>query len=158
MHKKTAPQSRAKAGARKRPTSRPARTAKGTFPPGVSGNPGGRPRGFASFIREHTRDGEELAELVLRIARGERLEGERRRPSLRMRLEAISWLADRGFGRPRQAIELGRDERGPVAFTMTFGDVESHLERYSDVLETIARPPEAITGTSALATGEGEGE
>jgi hypothetical protein len=67
---------------------------------GVSGNPGGRPKGLVRRIREETRDGEELVDFMLRVLRSE---GE----STRTRVEAASWLADRGFGRPQQTTLVG---------------------------------------------------
>jgi hypothetical protein len=74
------------------------------FVRGQSGNPGGRPRGFGSLIREETRDGAELVEFMLDVARGTR------RAKLETRMSAVSWLADRGFGRPIQTTELtGKD-------------------------------------------------
>jgi hypothetical protein len=68
------------------------------FLKGVSGNSGGRPRGFVQAIREATSDGGELVEFMLRVLRG-KIPGVR----LRDRLEAATWLADRGFGRPAPA-------------------------------------------------------
>lgn len=76
-----------------RPRGRP-------FLKGVSGNPGGRPRGFVQAIREATRDGEELVRFMVRVLRGQ-VRGVR----VRDRLEAASWLADRAFGKPVAAAE-----------------------------------------------------
>ena len=71
-------------------------TGKG-FEPGRSGNPGGRPRGLVSTIREQTNDGEELAVFVLEVLRN-------KQARLTDRIAAATWLADRGFGRPSQTI------------------------------------------------------
>jgi hypothetical protein len=38
--------------------------------PGQSGNPNGRSKGLARFIRESTRDGQEIAEFFLKAFRG----------------------------------------------------------------------------------------
>ena len=84
-------------------------TAKGRGPgrpfvKGQSGNPGGRPRGLVRAVREQTRDGEELVAFMLTVFRGEN------DAKLRDRIDAATWLADRGFGKPLQAMEhAGKD-------------------------------------------------
>jgi Family of unknown function (DUF5681) len=72
------------------------RTAPGRpFPKGVSGNPGGRPKGLVRRIREETSDGEELVDYMLAVFRDEN-------GSRRDRIAAATWLSDRGFGKPTQ--------------------------------------------------------
>jgi hypothetical protein len=78
------------------------------FKPGQTGNPGGRPRGLAELVRQETKDGAELVAFMLRILRG------RKQPT-RYRLEAAAWLADRGFGKALQQMELS----GPGAEPLT---------------------------------------
>ena len=80
------------------------RLAVGRFAKGVTGNPGGRPKGLASSIRERTGNGEDLADKVLHILRhpkGKGIEAQR------LQLDCIQWLADRGFGRPVQGVVHG---------------------------------------------------
>ncbi len=63
------------------------------FKPGQSGNPGGRPKGLARRVRDEIgADGGELVEIMLEIARD--LDASRRD-----RMQAVEWLAVRGWGR-----------------------------------------------------------
>jgi hypothetical protein len=62
----------------------------GTWPKGVSGNPGGRPRGIEALAREHTP--EAIAALVRAL----------KRPA--HAVPAAVALLDRGWGKPTQAV------------------------------------------------------
>ena len=74
------------------------------YPPGKSGNPTGRPKGFkgvAASIMAQTGDAEELIRFALETFRnttGQRSHAER--------MEAMQWLADRCIGRPVAMVEL----------------------------------------------------
>jgi hypothetical protein len=82
---------------------------------------------LARLVRSHTGDGVALVEFALRVMKGEEKEksvrlvkdeksGERIEvtvdlpPALEDRMEAMKWLADRGWGRAVETIEL-HDER-----------------------------------------------
>jgi len=75
----------------------------GTFPPGVSGNPGGRPRGLRSEIRKHIGDnGELVAETLVRLVKSR---------NERVQLEACRLLAEyAGFSRaPDTTVTINAD-------------------------------------------------
>jgi hypothetical protein len=83
---------------------------------GVSANPSGRTPmalSLAQLARDKTRNGEELLEFFAGVMRGEpmkRPQGLRPQwPSPELRLHAAEWLADRGWGRAKEIIELRDD-------------------------------------------------
>ena len=97
--------------------------------PGQSGNPSGanrRQKGLATLIRRSTKQGKELVDFVLDVARGKPIKTSvltlagtvidvERRSTIRDRLEAVAWLADRGWGRAKEVIQLeGEGLRAPV--------------------------------------------
>jgi hypothetical protein len=80
---------------------------------GESGNPAGRSISLVNLaleVRRATRGGRELVELQLAIARGEEIlvpgRARGQRPNLDQRMAACAWLADRGWGKAREVIEL----------------------------------------------------
>jgi len=103
------------------PTKYPASRMRGLRPFGKSnpnGNPGGKPikapKSLAAFVRSSSKDGKELVVIMLQIARG-RLKvpvfdasGVRvdKLPSHSDRMEAVRWLADRGFGKVADVVDL----------------------------------------------------
>ena len=78
---------------------------------GQSGNPGGRPAGIRAEVKKHTGDnGEKAIEALALIAWGTPAEitaffHAAHKPNVRERLEAVTELLDRGFGRPTQTLE-----------------------------------------------------
>lgn len=75
----------------------------GRFLPGISGNPGGRPAGLSALIRDATDEGSELVDFMVGLFRGEHGE------DLRMRADAATWLADRGYGKPTHVPSVDDD-------------------------------------------------
>jgi hypothetical protein len=91
--------------------------------PGQSGNPSGLARGLTmqlpTLIRRTSGKGRELVAFYFAVLRGEvipipDLPREKwRRPKLEHRMAAAAWLADRGWGKAKEIIEL-LDERPEV--------------------------------------------
>jgi Family of unknown function (DUF5681) len=87
--------------------------------PGQSPNPGGRPRGLVALVREQTRDGAELVEFMLRVLRA-------KRQPMRLRMEAAAWLADRGFGKALQQMELSSPGAEQLVIRVEYPDDDVH--------------------------------
>src|SRR5437879_13129750 len=96
------PQNRAKTG------------ADGRFGPGTTGNAGGRPKGLMQYVRAKTNDGRTIADFMLSVMADTNRK-------LDQRMEAATWLADRGFGKPSQVSEQGGDPGSPVTTGLTGG-------------------------------------
>lgn len=91
------------------------------FQKGQSGNPGGRPKGLAATIRAKLgADGRKLVDAWMVLAFESPAKVRKRfgaEPTIRDRTQAMSELADRGFGKAIQP--LTGEDGGPVR--VTFG-------------------------------------
>ena len=80
--------------------------------------------GFREQIKESTADGSELVEVVLGVLRDENA-------SNRERMEAATWLADRGFGKP--TVNSGSQAPGIGDFTIVIGDHDARGNPINDL-------------------------
>jgi len=69
--------------------------------------------GFRERIKQSTVDGSELVDVVLSVFRDENA-------SNKERMDAATWLADRGFGKP--TVNAAAQAPGFGDFTITIGD------------------------------------
>src|SRR5262249_50279464 len=94
----TGPKARAPQNKREQ-VSMTRRAANGQFVEGEPGNPGGRPKGFGELIRAMTADGADLVAFVHGVFANPA-------NSIFVRMVAATWLADRGFGKPKITTEI----------------------------------------------------
>lgn len=94
---------------------------RGGFPPGKSGNPGGRPKlpeEFKELAKKHSLD---ALKVVIDISENPEAKDSDR-------IKASELIIDRGFGRPLQANQIGI-EGGPQTLEVVFADPD--LEKWS---------------------------
>jgi uncharacterized protein DUF5681 len=87
------------------------------FLPGQSGNPGGRPKGLSRRVRELVgEDGHAIADFMFSVM----TDNASRTAD---RLEAARWLADRGFGKAVETVDVGvKHDTWPEILTEMSGD------------------------------------
>ena len=71
---------------------------------GQSGNPSGRPKSFASLIRAKSVEGEKLVSFAFKVLDGKEVNGVK--PSIELSFRALEWLADRGWGKAVQNVDV----------------------------------------------------
>lgn len=93
------------------------RPVTGRFPPGKSGNPGGRPKGAAALARQiqrATKDGRVVVDYLLKTLQYSR--------SPKERTDAAALLLAYGYGKPVQPAELTGAEGGALVFRVVYED------------------------------------
>lgn len=100
----------------------------GTFPKGVSGNPGGRPKSDFNLSAECQKYGAEVVGFMIKVLRGEPVEkhavigGKVKKvkvcPSFEQQQRSAEWFADRGFGKAATVL-AGEGGVGPATITIT---------------------------------------
>ncbi len=138
------------------------RDAQGRFIKGYAGGPGRGKGGFAEMIRDYTGDGAELVLHALEVMRGERIASETRynkegepydavvSPTFGEQSAARNWLADRGFGKSVERIEVAAAMKGPeIDFDQLSLEERIELERLMVKASPLLResnPGEVVEG------------
>jgi hypothetical protein len=121
------------------PSQALSRRTNGTFAPGISGNPHGRPKAWdemTALCREHT---------PLAIATLAEIAGDKKQPAA-SRVTAAVALLDRGYGRPAQSLDIRAQAGNP------FDGISD--EGLRDMLETIGKLRERPDLLNVLVVGE----
>jgi hypothetical protein len=127
-------------------TTRPGGVTGAGFKPGVSGNPGGRPKGLSRRVRELVgENGEAIAEYMLSVMNDERAR-------TADRLEAGKWLADRGFGRALQALDIDVNQYPVVDLTKVSTE---DLDALLGIFERYEPDARELAESGALRVGSG---
>jgi hypothetical protein len=141
--------------ARSRHTPQTAHLTPWQWTHGQSGNPRGSPPSalrLAGLARASTNNGHELVAFFVSVMRGEpivRPGHAPQLPRLEVRVQAAEWLADRGFGRARELVEVIGDaasradkERANVRALARLSD-EDRATLRAILTRAFGAPPEA---------------
>ena len=116
------------------------------FPPGTSGNPGGRPRGVRSLIQARVgENAERLVDFLLLIGLGsdtkvKRTLGTTHAPRSQDRMRAVAELLDRGFGKAVQEVVLEPSNGLTVAEQERVKEFnDEQLAEFAVALDTVNR-------------------
>lgn len=115
-------------------------------------------RAMSRYIQDETGNGEELARFALEILRCRRSD----KPALAerfgldeitdaLKMELFNWLADRGFGKPMQAIDITIDDDRQISDEQLIDEL---LRSFGP--EALRSAAERMEKTAALGDGEGK--
>jgi hypothetical protein len=135
-----------------RSDGKPPRSA---FTKGKSGNPGGRPKGIAARVKELVgNDGEKALKVLWDIATGKLTITQhavmtgapyQATPGFRDRREAIKELLDRGFGKPREPVDLTTRDGEPRSLDLS-KLTDAELDQFTALLAAAAPDPGSAPG------------
>lgn len=140
----------------------PRRDRKGHWKEGQSGNPDGRPIGLVAYIRQVTGDGQELVDHAVDCVRGwvtvkweDEHTGEmkeRRMPAdPRYQAEARAWLAERGYGKAPQLIQVESTKEEPLDYgALSTDEARTLLQLMAKASAAKALTSGAIAHSTAL--------
>jgi hypothetical protein len=111
-----------------RPRLAAQRNEKGQIVKGTTLNPGGRPKGLASRVRDMTNQGEELLSYLLKVVKGEE------RASGADRIRAAELLLQRGFGKAPEIQLTGELGEEALQSLSDLGD-----DSVADLMEALTK-------------------
>lgn len=114
-----------------------------TFVKGQTGNAGGRPKGLARLVRETIGD-EGFVDIVREMF--DIAVGANREAEPKDQIAAAKWLAERGYGRPHQSIDVTSDGKPVGSATVTVSlptgqMTDAELAAMREALEKAGAPP-----------------
>jgi len=146
------------------------------FKPGNNANPYGNTaplRSFAAHIRQETGFGREIAAFYLAIMRGEPIKMPEKlirrgrngrkliatayiRPTLDQRIDAAAWLADRGWGKAKETIELTGEASPAQRLELLRRLSEPERDQLRALLQRALEPPTVLENQTPLQSEQDE--